>query len=135
MFKAFTTLNNLRPTKTTVGSRNYSYAKTVFSDNIGRCLVVRSVRPGMFGNHISFNLVRMLASGARYKTKLWFNGVAIKNITSNGDVGDTLRVVKNAINENADMKPYVRATLIKDSIGIFNSGIGFSNGQPMRGGR
>ncbi|HHZ81963.1 MAG TPA: hypothetical protein EYN64_04485 [Flavobacteriales bacterium] len=77
----------------------------------------------------------MLANGARYKGRLYFNGENIETVTSNGDVGDTLRVVKNAINENADMKPYVRATLIKDSIGIFNSGIGFSNGQPMRGGR
>lgn len=135
MFKSFTTLNDLKPTKTTVGSRNYSYARTVFSDNIGRCLVVRSVRPGMFGNKIIFNLVRMLANGSRYKTKLWFNGVAIQTITSNGDVGDTLRVVKNAINESADMKPYVRASLIKDSIGIFNSGIGIGKGKSMRGGR
>tara|TARA_Y100000310_G_scaffold55393_1_gene50797 strand:- start:206 stop:613 length:408 start_codon:yes stop_codon:yes gene_type:complete len=135
MFKSFTTLNDLRPTKTTVGGRNYSYSRTVFSDNAGRCLIVRSVRPGMAGNHIIFNLVRMLANGTRYKSKLWVNGVAIKVITSNGDAGDTLRVIKNSINENADMKPYVRATLIKDSIGLFNSGIGFSNGQSMRGGR
>ena len=135
MFKSFTSLNDLRPTKTTVGSRNYSYARTVFSDNIGRCMVVRSVRPGMFGNYIIFNVVRMLANGARYKGRLYFDGTTIETVTANGDVGDTLRVLKNAINENATMKPYVKAFLIKDSVGIFNSGVGIGNGKSMRGGR
>jgi hypothetical protein len=135
MFKAFTTLNNLRPTKTTVGSRNYSYARTVFSDSTGSCMIVRSIRPGIFGNYIIFNVVRMLTFGTRYKGRLYFDGDNKSTVTANGDAGDTLRILVNLINGDADMKPYIRASLIKDSVNIFNSGVAIGNGQSMRGGR
>ena len=134
-FRSFTSLNTLRPTTTTVGSRNFRKATTIFSDNIGKYIVVRSIYPGIRGNLITVNLVRMLANGSRYKMKLYYNGEAIETKTVTGDVGATLNSLVNTVNENANMKKYIRATLIKDSIGLFNSCVGIGNGQSMRGGR
>ena len=114
-----------------------SPARTAFKDSGGDiCIRITSVSKGKRGNGYVFNLTRMLASGARYKVKLWspVEG-ALETITVNGDAGSTLANVVANINENATMKKYVKASFYKDSTGLFNSNIAFANGQRLRGGK
>ena len=111
-------------------------ASTTFSDSSNRVMRVVFKAGGRRGNGYVFNLTRMLASGARYKVRLWTPGETnLETITVNGDAGATLASVVNNINENATMKKYITAIFYKDSTEAFNSNVAFANGQALHGGR
>jgi hypothetical protein len=134
MFKAFTTLNNLRPTKTTVGGRNY--ARTVFSDSSARCVSIRFVAPGRRGNNYVANLYKI--SATKYRFRLWDpDGTRLNTITKEDTSPPSTVIAQlvDVINANATFKKYIRVTFLNESTEAFSASTDIGDGQSMHGGR
>jgi hypothetical protein len=137
MFRAFTTLNNLRPTKTTVATvGGRTYAKTVFSDSSARCVSVRSVGPGRRGNGYVANLYKINAT--KYRFRLWApDGTRLNTVTQEDATPPSTVIAQlvELVNNNATFKKYIRVAFKSESTEAFSASTDMADGQTLTGGR
>jgi len=136
IFSSFRSLPSFVIPNPTGKSRNYKYAKTVFSDSSARCMLIRFVALGRRGNGYVANLYKI--SSTKYRFRLWApDGTRLNTVTKEDATPPSTVIAQlvDLINNNATLKKYIRATFLNESTEAFSASTDMADGQTLIGGK